>query len=147
MTTVEGLQRYRGHLFNWYDTIHLAPLPPAYISTVDSGNLAACALTLKQSCVSIIHRPLLGLPTIEGLQDVVRLMRNEVGHLPTAQLRTDAVTLQQLNKEVEKLDIMLNVLPRTLPEWLRFLTEIERRASQVEDGLRALAQEHGERDL
>ena len=40
LTTVEGLARFEGHLFNWYDTQTLAPLRPTYVSTVDSGNLA-----------------------------------------------------------------------------------------------------------
>ena len=40
LTTVEGLERFEGHLLNWYDTSTLAPLTPAYLSTVDSGNLA-----------------------------------------------------------------------------------------------------------
>jgi cyclic beta-1,2-glucan synthetase len=47
LTTVEGLERVEGHLLNWYDTRTLAPLPPAYVSTVDSGNLAACLMTLS----------------------------------------------------------------------------------------------------
>ena len=47
LTTVEGLERFEGHLLNWYDTRTLAPLPPAYVSTVDSGNLAAALLTLS----------------------------------------------------------------------------------------------------
>ena len=38
--TLEMLPRHRGHFYNWYDTETLQPLPPAYISTVDSGNLA-----------------------------------------------------------------------------------------------------------
>jgi len=40
LTTVEGLERYEGHLLNWYDTQNLSPLLPRYVSTVDSGNLA-----------------------------------------------------------------------------------------------------------
>jgi cyclic beta-1,2-glucan synthetase len=46
LTTVEGLERYEGHLFNWYDTVTLAPLMPLYVSTVDSGNLAGALITL-----------------------------------------------------------------------------------------------------
>ena len=46
LTTVESLERVEGHLLNWYDTRTLAPLPPFYISTVDSGNLAGALLTL-----------------------------------------------------------------------------------------------------
>ncbi len=47
LTTIERLERYEGHLLNWYDTRTLAPLPPAYVSTVDSGNLAGALLTLS----------------------------------------------------------------------------------------------------
>ncbi|HUL71931.1 MAG TPA: glucoamylase family protein, partial [Vicinamibacterales bacterium] len=46
LTTMEGLERFEGHLLNWYDTQTLAPLPPAYVSTVDSGNLAGGLVTL-----------------------------------------------------------------------------------------------------
>lgn len=47
LTAVESLERFEGHLLNWYDTRTLAPLPPAYVSTVDSGNLAGALLTLS----------------------------------------------------------------------------------------------------
>jgi cyclic beta-1,2-glucan synthetase len=47
LTTVESLERFEGHLLNWYDTRTLAPLLPAYISTVDSGNLAGALLALS----------------------------------------------------------------------------------------------------
>jgi cyclic beta-1,2-glucan synthetase len=47
LTSVESLERVDGHLLNWYDTRTLAPLPPAYVSTVDSGNLAAALMTLS----------------------------------------------------------------------------------------------------
>ena len=43
LTTLEGLERHEGHFLNWYDTATLAPLHPRYVSTVDSGNLAARA--------------------------------------------------------------------------------------------------------
>ena len=47
LSTVESLERFEGHLLNWYDTRTLAPLQPAYVSTVDSGNLAGALLTLS----------------------------------------------------------------------------------------------------
>jgi cyclic beta-1,2-glucan synthetase len=48
LTTMEGLERFEGHLLNWYDTESLAPLPPRYVSTVDSGNLAGALITLAE---------------------------------------------------------------------------------------------------
>jgi cyclic beta-1,2-glucan synthetase len=47
LATVQGLERFEGHLLNWYDTRTLAPLPPAYVSTVDSGNFAGALVTLS----------------------------------------------------------------------------------------------------
>lgn len=46
LDTVEGLPKWRGHLYNWYDIEKLESLRPEYVSTVDSGNLAACLVTL-----------------------------------------------------------------------------------------------------
>jgi len=48
LTTMEGLERVEGHLFNWYDTLSLAPLPPRYVSTVDSGNLAGALIVISE---------------------------------------------------------------------------------------------------
>ena len=47
--TMERLQRYRGHFLNWYDTRDLRALEPQYVSTVDSGNLAAHLATVAQA--------------------------------------------------------------------------------------------------
>ncbi|HXT21485.1 MAG TPA: glucoamylase family protein, partial [Thermoanaerobaculia bacterium] len=48
LTTIEGLERHEGHLLNWYDSRSLAPLPPLYVSTVDSGNLAGALMCLAE---------------------------------------------------------------------------------------------------
>ena len=47
LTTIERLERFEGHLLNWYGTRTLAPLASAYVSTVDSGNLAGALVTLS----------------------------------------------------------------------------------------------------
>lgn len=46
LSTIESLERFEGHLFNWYDTRSLMPLEPRYISAVDSGNLAGAIIVL-----------------------------------------------------------------------------------------------------
>src|SRR6185436_8612400 len=57
LTTVESLERFEGHLLNWYDTRTLASLPPAYISTVDSGNLAGALLALAVALQRLAASP------------------------------------------------------------------------------------------
>ena len=46
---MEKLDKYEGHLYNWYDLKTLAPLEPRFVSSVDEGNLAACLLTCAQA--------------------------------------------------------------------------------------------------
>ena len=51
LETVKMLWKHRGHLLNWYDVESLEPLTPRVVSTVDSGNLAACLWTTKQAAL------------------------------------------------------------------------------------------------
>jgi cyclic beta-1,2-glucan synthetase len=48
MDTLEKMDKWEGHLYNWYDTVSLKPLSPMYVSTVDSGNYVACLITVKE---------------------------------------------------------------------------------------------------
>ncbi len=48
-STLERLDRHRGHFYNWYDTTTLQPLTPTYVSTADSGNLAAAFLIVPHA--------------------------------------------------------------------------------------------------
>jgi hypothetical protein len=43
---------YKGHFPNWVGTDHFQALDPLFLSTVDSGNLAACLWTLKQAALT-----------------------------------------------------------------------------------------------
>ena len=46
-TSVDSLQKWNGHLYNWYDTKSKEPLKPRYISTVDSGNFVGYLYVTK----------------------------------------------------------------------------------------------------
>ena len=48
LTTMEGLERFEGHLLNWYDTRPWPRCCPRYVSTVDSGNLAGALMALAE---------------------------------------------------------------------------------------------------
>ena len=65
LSAVEKLPLWHGHLYNWYGLTDGSPLPPRFVSTVDSGNLAACLLACAQVCrnlLSEIPEPLRALP-------------------------------------------------------------------------------------
>nr|HXY15645.1 glucoamylase family protein [Terriglobales bacterium] len=69
LTTISSLERYRGHLLNWYDTRTLAPLLPKFVSSVDNGNLLASLWTLEQGCWNRLRRPLLNSSLADGVLD------------------------------------------------------------------------------
>lgn len=77
-STLQKMERYRGHFYNWYDTQTLEPLPPKYISTVDSGNLAGHLLTLRQGVFAIISSRVLSTMNFQGLQDCFNLLSGEI---------------------------------------------------------------------
>jgi cyclic beta-1,2-glucan synthetase len=60
------LERHRGHFFNWYDTSNLRTLEPRYVSTVDSGNLAAHLMALAHGCRDLLRYPGSGMLAFEG---------------------------------------------------------------------------------
>ena len=55
-STMDTMERHRGHFFNWYDTRTLRPLLPLYISSVDSGNLAAALMCAEVKLSSLGHK-------------------------------------------------------------------------------------------
>ncbi len=55
LRTMESLPRHFGHFLNWYDNLTLAPLEPQFISSVDSGNLAASLWSLKNHCLEMVR--------------------------------------------------------------------------------------------
>jgi cyclic beta-1,2-glucan synthetase len=77
--TLNMLERFRGHFYNWYDTKSCRPLDPRYVSSVDSGNLAGHLITLAQACEEIIEHPLSTAAALAGIDDAVALLRMSAG--------------------------------------------------------------------
>jgi len=53
LVSIEKLPKHNGHLLNWYDTRTLEVMQPAYVSSVDSGNLAGLLLAVAQACLHL----------------------------------------------------------------------------------------------
>jgi cyclic beta-1,2-glucan synthetase len=77
VTTLEGLERHQGHFLNWYDTSSLAPLHPRYVSTVDSGNLAAALIALAQGLLQMDAHSQTRAQRLAGLLDAADLLAAE----------------------------------------------------------------------
>ncbi|MBN1144794.1 MAG: hypothetical protein JXA72_10235, partial [Bacteroidales bacterium] len=112
--TLNSLERYQGHFFNWYDTQTLEPLRPLYISSVDSGNLAGHLLTLQQGLLALPDQLIIGPRIFEGMMDTLQVLTAHVGKsIPETIARfrkylsgiinEPPVTLGNLHKCLEKL--------------------------------------------
>ncbi len=98
---MEKLEHYRGHLLNWVDTQTLASLPPRYVSTVDSGNLAASLITLKQGLLALPDAPLLGTQHWQGLLVILDILKNTLQQLEqTLQKENPASNLDSFEDEI-----------------------------------------------
>ena len=78
MASIDRLERYQGHLLNWYDIQSLAPLEPRYVSTVDSGNLLGALWTLEQGLDELLHAPLFDGKAFSGLADTGEILKISV---------------------------------------------------------------------
>jgi cyclic beta-1,2-glucan synthetase len=112
VNTLLRMPRYRGHFYNWYDTRSLAPLAPAYISTVDSGNLAGYLITLRAGLTRVVSgNPLVEQSALEGLKDVLSLCEDEVLHIG------DARIARTLKRELRSTRALLVTPPVTRTDW------------------------------
>lgn len=142
--TLDKLERYRGHFYNWYDTETLAPLAPGYVSTVDSGNFAGHLLALKQSVTEIIGRKFFDTKVLDGLGDSLELMRREAARFDDARHRTEVVSISQLRLEIDKsLELVGGRSPDTPDSWLVLLEALAHHSATINDITDALRQDRG----
>ena len=79
LTGMMRLERYRGHFYNWYETRTLQPLPPLYVSSVDSGNLAGHLLTLAAGLRELADERIFTGQVFSGLRDTVSVVQELAG--------------------------------------------------------------------
>jgi cyclic beta-1,2-glucan synthetase len=104
--TLNRLQRFRGHFFNWYDTRDRRPLEPRYVSSVDSGNLAAHLLAVANSCREWIDHSIPLSAAVAGIEDSLALARDALQQLPDDR-RTQIIVRHQLVSAVDAFTSML----------------------------------------
>src|SRR6202030_885536 len=110
--TLNRLEPFRGHFYNWYGTRDLRPLEPKYVSSVDSGQLAGHLIALGDAGREMITRPVLEPQRLAGIEDLVALIRESLGLLASDR-RYHTVTPKQLDEAVDGLCVVLRSQPQT----------------------------------
>ena len=142
LTSMGRLARFRGHFFNWYDTVDLRTLDPPYVSTVDSGNLAGHLITLANAC----REWTVASPTVAqrlgGIADAVNLARAAANQLHDGR-RTQTVTWHQLDETLTALEAGLHQADGDNEGLADRLTELAARADTTADVASGFATERG----
>ena len=124
LASLETMERFRGHFFNWYDTLTLKPMLPIYLSTVDSGNLAGHLMTLRRGLLELQDQPVLTTQMQSGLLDTLEVI--------TDQIERGKATGQPASTELEGLKILLQRFPGdSLLSVAGALSEIKRSAERL----------------
>ncbi|MBP1704240.1 MAG: cellobiose phosphorylase, partial [Chloroflexi bacterium] len=119
--TLEKLERFRGHFLNWYDTRSLDPLHPRYVSTVDSGNLAASLIALRQGCLEIPDKPVLRWDSFKGLLDAIDLLDTVFSDLDAPSLHK---TIDELRNALKSIVQSIQSVKKEPTRWVGLLSDL-----------------------
>jgi len=114
MQSIEKLERFEGHLLNWYDIGNLTPLEPRYVSTVDSGNFLGALWTLQQGLKDQFTGEIISRSTFDGLHDTGRILLRRI---------RDDNTLKPIRRDLTALLEQLDRPPRKTVDQLKLLRQ------------------------
>jgi len=121
ISTIEKLDKWNGHLYNWYDTETLETLRPVYVSTVDSGNLVGYLIVVREGLKEYLEKKIPG-PAALGLKDTLDLVCEEE--------KTDIGS--ELRQAISELSAMPGDESKDLRHWLGILKELARWCGSME---------------
>lgn len=129
LETTQKLEKFHGHLLNWYDTQTLAPLFPKYVSTVDSGNLAGHLIALKQSLLEKIDAPVFAVNFGAGLTDGWTEVKARLRVIEKLTRDNADNFAQTINSEKKFIENFLASIPGrnvSAPDWAALLNSLEK---------------------
>jgi len=140
--TFDRLERAHGHFYNWYETTTLKALPPIYLSTVDSGNLLGCFVTLKQGLREKAAELIPNSAIRDGFEDVLELATEALQSLEPAAESADS--LAALAGRIQQVRSLLGESPADLLAWDDWLRRLDGEAAGLTEQAGKFAKEIGE---
>ena len=135
LKTMGGMEKYRGHFYNWYDTESLKPLKPLYISSVDSGNMAGHLLVLRSGLLEMKGNKLVSPKVFAGLADTLAVVAECAEELKKSILTGAAAEAGKLSGQLEALKGKLAPAPGSMIEMHALLRRLSAESSRIISGL------------
>ncbi|MGH9679829.1 MAG: hypothetical protein ACRD4Y_07745, partial [Candidatus Acidiferrales bacterium] len=127
LETATRMPKMNGHFYNWYNTQTLEPLPPKFVSAVDSGNLVCSLWALRQACLERKSRPLFEAAQCEGLLAHMELIDG---------LFDGGVSDLKVRWLVQRMKHRLKILAKSGCGWWRELPRLRRNIATLERRIR-----------
>ncbi|MDD5132535.1 MAG: glucoamylase family protein [bacterium] len=135
LKTMDGMDKFRGHFYNWYDTGTLKPLDPLYVSSVDSGNLVGHLLVLRSGLIEMRDEKIVSLKIFDGLGDTLNVLQETVGELNRKVTGNIAGTMQKVGERIETIKAKIKSPPLFLSEIHTLLRQFSMDISKMSSDL------------
>ncbi len=122
LESMTHMERYRGHLFNWYDTLTREALPPHYVSTVDSGNLAASLIVISQACRNLPAEPVFRWELARGYLDSLANLSSVLAAVRNAEIRDE---IGEIKTNISDIVAKINAARFKPDQWYSIFLQIE----------------------
>ena len=126
--TFDRMEKHEGHLYNWYNTQTLRTLPPNYVSTVDSGNLLGCLVTLKQGMREKLHEVIPGPGCVNGLVDTLAVLVEDVR---IGRPVKPGAEYAEFDRLIGQINVALGVTVGNLADWSGLLSRLAPEADRL----------------
>jgi cyclic beta-1,2-glucan synthetase len=140
LQTLDRLERFRGHLFNWYGLRDLRPLEPRYISTVDSGNLAGHLIVVRQACLEGLGASPFPAFAAEGAADALSALGEALAAAPPPASAASAPVRRDLLAARDEAAALLASPPAADGDAAPWLERLAAAAAALVDAAEALSE-------
>ena len=120
--SIGRLERYQGHLLNWYNTQNLQPLLPRYVSTVDNGNFVCSLLILEQGCSDLQNMPLLRQERWYGVLDTLTVLSQIIEQIVQIHDAHDTELAQEARQHLDAMQAAVNLAHQS--DWIEQLDRL-----------------------
>ena len=135
LKTMTGMEKYRGHFYNWYDTESLKPLKPLYVSSVDSGNMAGHLLVLRSGLLEMTGSKVVSPKMFAGLADTLAVLQECAAGLEKSRITGTAAAGRAVSKQAAQLRAKVKAPPASISEMHALLRRLSAECSQILSGL------------
>ena len=131
LRTMSGMEKYRGHFYNWYDTESLKPLKPLYISSVDSGNMAGHLLVLRSGLLEMKDGKAVSPKVFDGLADTLSVLQECAAQLDRSRISGAGAAARKLSDQAAQLRKKLKPAPDSAAEMHALLRRLAAESSRT----------------